>query len=202
MCKLSTVRVRALLNHVKSFEIAGPAYQALPGFMQETKYQSPPAGRCAWQNSVGTDQDFFPYMKQHPEQLQWFQKLMSVPRDGDWLDVVYFEKEAANVSADRALLVDVGGNIGHQSERLRRKYPDLPGKIIVQDLEENVKVAPQLQGVEFMAHDFFTPQPIKGTSEISKSLKSGHRSHRLKVHDFTTCALSCTIGMTRRVKRF
>jgi demethylsterigmatocystin 6-O-methyltransferase len=109
--------------------------------------------------------DWFPYYKQHPEQLSYFQKLMSVPRDGDWLDVVPFAEEAADVRPDRALFVDIGGNIGHQSKRLRSKYPTLPGRVIVQDLPETVHVATPAPGVEFMAHDFFTAQPVHGRAQ-------------------------------------
>ena len=131
--------------------------------MQQTRFQTPPGTECAWQQSVKTDMDFFPYYKQRPEQLSYFQKLMSVPRDGEWFDVVPFAEEAANVSSDHALFVDIGGSIGHQSKRLRLKYPTLSGRVIVQDLPESVNVATPAQGVEFMAYDFFTPQPVHGT---------------------------------------
>ena len=146
-----------------SFTISIPAYLALPEFMRQTSFQTPPGTECAWQQSVKTDMDFFPYYKQHPEQLSYFQKLMSVPRDGEWFDVVPFAEEVANVSSDRALFVDIGGSIGHQSKRLRLKYPTLPGRVIVQDLPESVNVATPAPGVEFMAYDFFTPQPVHGT---------------------------------------
>lgn len=86
---------------------------------------------------------------------------MSVPRDGDWLDVVQFDDHAKTVGSSRALFVDIGGNIGHQSARLRARYPDAPGRIIVQDLEETIQAARPVEGVEFMVHDFFGPQPIK-----------------------------------------
>lgn len=137
---------------------------ALPEFLQQTSFQTPPGTKCAWQKGNNTDLDWFPYYSQRPEQLSYFQKLMSVPRDGDWLDVVPIAQEAAAVSDnnDRALFVDIGGSIGHQSIRLRNKYPTLPGRIIVQDLPETVKVAPAAKGVEFMAHDFFQPQPVVG----------------------------------------
>ncbi|PWI72142.1 O-methyltransferase [Purpureocillium lilacinum] len=157
---LADPAIEGSLNYI--FAIAIPAYMALPDFMQQTSFQTPPGTKCAWQQSVKTDMDWFPYYKQHPKQLSYFQKLMSVPRDGDWLDVVSFADEAANVSPDSALFVDIGGNIGHQSKRLRAKYPTLPGKVIVQDLPETVSVAAAAPGVEFMAYDFFTPQPVEG----------------------------------------
>ena len=177
---------------------------ALPNFMQQTSFQTPPGTKCAWQQSVKTDMDWFPYYKQHPKQLSYFQKLMSVPRDGDWLDVVSFADEAANVSPDSALFVDIGGNIGHQSKRLRAKYPTLPGKVIVQDLPETVSVAAAAPGVEFMAYDFFTPQPVEGErmrncAALSWATKEARADQYMQAPGSITCGPSSTIG-TRRTR--
>lgn len=87
---------------------------------------------------------------------------MSIPRDGEWLDVFSVPSLASSITPDQVLFVDVGGNRGHQCARLRAKYPDLPGRIIVQDLPETIQHAPPIQGVEFMVHNFFMPQPVKG----------------------------------------
>ncbi|KAL1974651.1 hypothetical protein VTN31DRAFT_4855 [Thermomyces dupontii] len=143
------------------FHIGGATYQVLPDFLKEWNYSGNTNGRCAFQKSVNTGLPFFPWVKGHPEKLAWFQQLMSVPRDGDWLDVVQFDDHAKTVGSSRALFVDIGGNIGHQSARLRARYPDAPGRIIVQDLEETIQAARPVEGVEFMVHDFFGPQPIK-----------------------------------------
>jgi hypothetical protein len=87
---------------------------------------------------------------------------MSVPREGDWFDVAPFTQEVSPFNPERAHFVDVGGSIGHQCARLKAKYPNLPGRIILQDLPETIKAARPIEGVEFMAHDFFKPQPVKG----------------------------------------
>ena len=88
---------------------------------------------------------------------------MSVPREGDWLDVIPFGDAAASMdSPDCVVFVDIGGNIGHQCARLKAKYPNLSSRIVLQDREETIKNAPSIEGVEFMVHDFFTPQPVKG----------------------------------------
>lgn len=61
------------------------------------------------------------------------------------------------------LLVDIGGGTGHDVTEFKNKHPALPGRLIVQDLPGTVQqVASTTQGIEFMSHDFFTPQPIKG----------------------------------------
>lgn len=89
---------------------------------------------------------------------------MSVPREGDWLDVAPFQD--VSVESERALFVDVGGSIGHQCARLKQKFPDLKGRIVLQDLEETIKNAPPIEGVEMMSHDFFKAQPIKGKNNF------------------------------------
>lgn len=85
---------------------------------------------------------------------------MSISRDGSWLDVMPFEDED-NDATDRKVFVDIG-NIGHQCARLLAKHPSLAGRVVLQDLEETIRRAPKVNGVDFMVHDFFTQQPVKG----------------------------------------
>ena len=57
------------------------------------------------------------------------------------------------------MMVDVGGGFGHQAALLKKLFPDLPGRLIVQDLPQ--MKGPDIPGIEFMAHDFWTPQPVQ-----------------------------------------
>ncbi|KAL8927859.1 MAG: hypothetical protein Q9172_001159 [Xanthocarpia lactea] len=144
------------------FNIGNPVYQAIPEFLQEQNFQTDTRGKFAWHKAFSTGLDFFPWAKQHPQQLSYFQKLMSVPRDGEWFDVVPFSLDPNECADDQAYFVDIGGNIGHQCLRLKAKYPSLPGRIICQDLPETIGSAPPMvAGVEMMPYDFFTPQPVQ-----------------------------------------
>ena len=66
------------------------------------------------------------------------------------------------------LLVDVGGNRGHDLVELRAKYPDLIGKMILQDLPDVVAHTSFEKDdnriIEAMPHDFFQPQPVRRMS--------------------------------------
>ena len=63
---------------------------------------------------------------------------------------------------DAVLMVDVGGGRGHDLlELAKRKGPE-HGRLILQDLPEVIADAPELELVESMGYDFFTPQPVKG----------------------------------------
>jgi demethylsterigmatocystin 6-O-methyltransferase len=148
---------------LKSFQVSIPGYQALPDFIRQYNYQNTTGGKCAWQKAANTDLDFFPWARQHPEVLKWFQGLMSVPRSGNWLDVVPFDDTLQSKAfGNRPVFVDIGGSIGHQCARLISRYPKLSGRIILQDLPETIRNAPPINGVKAMVHDFFKPQPIKG----------------------------------------
>ena len=68
------------------------------------------------------------------------------------------------MAEDAVLLVDVGGSGGHVMEHFAKTPGQRTGRLIVQDLPGALGDADALkqQGIEAMAHDFFTPQPIKG----------------------------------------
>ena len=61
-------------------------------------------------------------------------------------------------------VVDVGGSVGPTSIALAKRFPGL--ECIVQDLPATIvgcAVPPELEGrLKFMAHDFFTEQPVRG----------------------------------------
>ena len=77
----------------------------------------------------------------------------------------------AKKDADAVLLVDVGGNWGHEVAAFHKAHPNVPGRLILQDLPsmmEKVEMEAPPEGVECMAYDFFTPQPVKGTPLCNK----------------------------------
>ena len=87
-----------------------------------------------------------------------------------WFDPHYFPVEMkiqdSGLNDGMALLVDVGGGLGHDAEAFRKSFPNLPGRLIVQDLPASIKqAAPVGRGIEMMSHDFFSPQPIQGESK-------------------------------------
>lgn len=67
-------------------------------------------------------------------------------------------------------LVDIGGGKGHDLQELHRKYPKMPGKLVLQDLKGVIKEA-EASGLDkkilTMEYDFFTPQRIRGIFAIA-----------------------------------
>ncbi|MCJ1313932.1 hypothetical protein MMC25_007612 [Agyrium rufum] len=147
------------------FETVGPQFQAIPSFLKETKYQNPTdIFHTVLQHAFKTDLPAFQWFPQHPEAFATFNQHMASRRiDTSWLDVFPVEAETKGWSPEAPVFVDVGGGIGHQCAGLKGKYPDLPGRVYVQDLPHCIDHAIKAPGVEAMVYDFFTPQPIKGS---------------------------------------
>ena len=69
------------------------------------------------------------------------------------------------------ILVDVGGGHGHVLEDFRKQRPDIKGRVIVQDLPEVIEGRVSLNGVEVMAYNLFTAQPVRGIRVFFLSLQ-------------------------------
>lgn len=72
------------------------------------------------------------------------------------------ELEKLGIREGGVAIVDMGGGQGHIMGEVRKQNPGLKGRIIVQDLQPVLDAAPDgpPEGVEFMGHDMFKPQPI------------------------------------------
>ncbi|OQE46563.1 hypothetical protein PENCOP_c001G01452 [Penicillium coprophilum] len=85
-----------------------------------------------------------------------------------WMDPdVYPVKEilidGADSSPDAPFLVDVGGNMGHDLTRFHSRYPNAPGKLILQDLPMMIHQIKDLDpAIIRMEYDFHQEQPVKG----------------------------------------
>lgn len=109
----------------------------------------------------------FEYFQKHHEYGQAFGDFMRVRQSKSikWFDVypARARVEEAGTSDSDVLLVDVGGGSGHWAQEFRRAISsqDCPGRVIVQDLPSVVSRI-QIDEIEAMAYDFFTPQPVEG----------------------------------------
>lgn len=72
--------------------------------------------------------------------------------------------EGANLDNGAPFVVDVGGNTGIDISHVLAKHPDLPaGSLVLQDLPEIITNAQVDEKITAMSHDFFLPQPVKGS---------------------------------------
>lgn len=82
------------------------------------------------------------------------------------LDIYPLENLMGPTEDDREteLLVDVGGNVGHDINKLMSNGSSLAPRLVLQDRDDVVRLAKCPPDVTGMVHDLFTPQPVKGRS--------------------------------------
>lgn len=140
-----------------------PSLQAAPEFLQDTQYANPSDMlHTPFQRGFNTDKPRFVWFQGQPDLSANFGVWMTAQHDRNmtWLDVVDFRKLVQGAGPDDVIFVDVGGGIGHQCAVLRSRYPNLPGRIILQDSASVVDRALPTAGVEAAVHDFWTAQPV------------------------------------------
>lgn len=148
------------------FDFLNPSYLALPGFLKSTSYISPTdQTNGAVQRAFDSKgKDLIGILTERPEAGMGFGTLMSTWGEGNSIiQDLYPVKDLANgFKPETAMWVDVGGGYGQKTIALKCAHPELPGRFVVQDLPGTVQNAPKIEGIEFLGHDFFTEQPIKG----------------------------------------
>ncbi|KAF2844841.1 S-adenosyl-L-methionine-dependent methyltransferase [Plenodomus tracheiphilus IPT5] len=150
------------------YDMAGKAAYALPEFLARTNYKNPEDyNNSAFHLGAHTDLGFWEYLEADEKKLQAFNNGMRSQATVKDFDSSYpFEAElnADPVGQDEVVLVDVGGGRGHALERIKKRFPDLKGKLVLQDQAAVIKDA--LAGglssdIEAQAASFFEPNPIK-----------------------------------------
>ncbi|KAL8669258.1 MAG: hypothetical protein Q9168_006142 [Polycauliona sp. 1 TL-2023] len=157
------------------FDIFTPAAAKLPEYMHSKGYQNPTQSTdTAFVYANGSE--FWDHLNQTPAHSHIFNDFMSTRRQGraTWYETYPVGPELSSSLSDtdneiqgeaKVLLVDVGGNRGHDLIEVKAKYPELVGRMIVQDLPHVIAHATFHQDdrmtIEAMPHDFFQPQPIR-----------------------------------------
>ncbi|KAI0433110.1 S-adenosyl-L-methionine-dependent methyltransferase [Xylaria sp. FL1042] len=148
-----------------------PAINAMPQFLRKNKSANlGDPSNLPWHQGQDTIDPIFKWINDRPEVLNSFMGWMAGQRDGlpTFLSVVDFKEEFAKGAAESTpVFVDVGGSMGHQCIALKKRHPDLTGRIVLEDLPETIERVkanplPSFEGIEMIAHDFFKPQPLQG----------------------------------------
>lgn len=126
---------------IYTYDVAGPSFRHLPEYLKSTGFALPTdLADGPFQSAHKTQLPFFSWLDQNPPYLEIFSNYMSAYRSGkpSWVDPGFypvwdrlgrmFDPDCSDV-----LLVDVGGEIGHDLRELKSKHSDLPGKLVLQD---------------------------------------------------------------------
>ena len=148
----------------------------LPEYLASIKYRNPADPEHAlFHYALDTNLNMFQWLKTQPEQLAMFSAYMAAAtkiRGRSLQNTIssLFPKEdpdqasrEVTIMKDRVLLVDVGAGRGQALRDVTAERPDLVGRMIAQDLPEVISGREDVAGVEVMSHNFFEPQPVKGT---------------------------------------
>ena len=182
----------------------GPVWQAFPEFLASTNYRDT-TDECntAFQVAHKTALAGMAWVQEQPQAAASFNDYMAFHRKHQpscW-DAYPVTEEVSEWNHD-AVLVDIGGSLGHQCADFKRHFPDIPGRVVLQDLQGPISTAMSTPGVENMVHDMFTPQPIKGTGWLSLVHNSISAQVVMQEQNSTTSATSYTTGQTTSAATF
>jgi hypothetical protein len=186
-------------NHIYHFGLR--TSWEVPELIQQKRLHQFPKGpdeRTVVQETFGDS--MFGLLSKDSKRKQVFDDYMGArafSQDDKWFDVFPAAdqlKDGLKTADDAALIVDVGGGRGFDIVAFRQRFPDLPGKFILQDLPHTFKLMQSKpEGITIMAHGFFTEQPVKG--RLFKSCYPAlRRADQPQVLDSTSCTVCCTTG--------
>ncbi|CAI7610465.1 unnamed protein product [Penicillium crustosum] len=151
------------------FEIGNLCTSKAPEFFRKNNNQFPTSAKeTPFQLAFNTDMNYFEWLGHNPDLARDFQQWMALKQKTtvnwvDWFDIQQLIIDGYNAKPEEVLLVDVGGGEGNYLRQFREKFPEAPGRLILQDLPQVISTIENLpEGTELAPHDFFTPQPVKG----------------------------------------
>lgn len=159
------------------YDVARPSFNHFPEFFKKNGYQVPArADEGPFQAAHGSNLPFFEWLVATPPHLDEFSAFMSAYRAGkaNWWDKGFYPVAERLVcgfdpSVNETLLVDVGGGRGHDVALFAAAHSPHPGKLVLQDREPVIDSIEDKKSLPFesQAHDFYTPQPVKGARAYS-----------------------------------
>ncbi|KAJ5747021.1 uncharacterized protein N7511_008717 [Penicillium nucicola] len=160
-------KVRASLQAATNQYIA--AGHNLPRYLAQISYKEP--SDFVENNHSASDPDglnFFGRLQKSPDCFEAFTGHMEAWTSWKtpWTKVYDTTRllDGARLEDGSPLVVDVGGNTGIDISHVLAKHPDIPaGALVLQDLPEIIANAHVDEKITAMAHDFFLPQPVKGS---------------------------------------
>ncbi|MCJ1317167.1 hypothetical protein MMC15_002490 [Xylographa vitiligo] len=152
------------INHL--YDATLPIFYKMPIYLAQNDYRNPvDATNGVFQYTKAWKGDMFHYYQTHPAEGASFDHVMGgvMANQARWVDI--FPSQTL-LDTDRGgaspLVVDVGGNIGHDIEKFRKTHPETAARLYLEDLPQVVARSECPDSVHKLGYDFFTPQPIKG----------------------------------------
>jgi demethylsterigmatocystin 6-O-methyltransferase len=154
-----------------------------------------------------TGEQCWDFYENHPEASAIFDSAMSIQESfpKETLPPYPFLGDVGDLGtdADAVTLIDIGGGFGQALKKLRAEYPSVKGRFVLQDLPKTISRIDVAQakkdGFEPTAHDFFTPQPIKGAKyyHLRRVLHDWNDGPSIKILEATREAMRDTPNYSR-----
>ncbi|KAF2167807.1 hypothetical protein M409DRAFT_21955 [Zasmidium cellare ATCC 36951] len=142
-----------------------PILSATPAYLRKTGFKDMSSTANACVDLYGVP--FWEAIARDPEQMAAFQSAMATQENlpPETVPQYPFSEDFSDIAPDSVHLVDVGGGRGFALRDLLDKYPDFPGRLVLQEYPsviEDAKKANLSSRIDLMPHDATHPQPIKG----------------------------------------
>ncbi|KAF2649916.1 S-adenosyl-L-methionine-dependent methyltransferase [Lophiostoma macrostomum CBS 122681] len=152
-----------------------PPVSFLPQYFEEKGYNNPAdAFDGPFQYAHKSKEKFFDWLSERPRNQDAFNTTMRIQRmerGEDWFD--YYPVEEKFLPHSDIQIVDIGGNIGYDLVKFRKRFPSLTGKLTFEDLPSIIDSASELpEGIDVVGHDFFEPQPTRLSNAQAYYLKN------------------------------
>jgi hypothetical protein len=147
--------------------VLGPSIATLGDYLESHCFASPSDHHDSpFQFAQKTQSTLWEYLKENPAKSKIFNDSMrsSAIVGASGVPPFPFLTELT-CDPDEVLIVDIGGGKGQALQAIHDTFPDLRGRMILQDLPEVIEDArvpgTLMPRIETMASDFFKPQPVK-----------------------------------------
>lgn len=154
-----------------SFDTMVPVFMVIPEYLEKHGYKPiTDITDTPFQLGHKTKLEPWAWGQEKPQRYQNFLEWMTHARDGDpmFLDAVDLGEYFHGSDQDTTLFIDISGSRGHMAVEVRKKYAQVPGRVVLQDQDYTLETAkkepiPGFEKIETQVHDFFAgPNPIKG----------------------------------------
>ncbi|KGO73074.1 Winged helix-turn-helix transcription repressor DNA-binding [Penicillium italicum] len=149
------------------FDVGMPTLAKFPEFLRRQDHQNPEGATTGpLQFAEQIDESIWTWLPNSPEKLDSCNTFMEGDRGArpSWLEWFPVEERllcGANPDVE-TLIVDVAGGRGHDLAAFVARYPNAPGRLVLEDLPHVLKESTVGEHIEKQSIDLFKPQPVQG----------------------------------------
>lgn len=151
-----------------------PTLAKVPEFLRKNGFKNPEGATTGPLNyAENFPQSVWEWFASDPGKFDVCNTFMEADRGSrpSWLEWFPVEDRIINgfdATHGDKLLVDVAGGRGHDTEAFHQKFPDKPGRLVVEDLPHVIEDIRDLDSsIERVGFNLFEKQPIQGTVTTS-----------------------------------